>query len=64
MFCCVEMKCSLTRGKSGDDEEEEDEDDLEGKRSAMAKRAGAKKAIKAEAEYESDVSFPNILGQT
>lgn len=48
----------LDRGKGGEGEEEE-EDDREGERSAELARtkAGARKASKAEAEYESDVSM-------
>ena len=46
------------RGKSGGGEDEE-EDDPEGERTAelASSMAGLKKANKAEAEYESDVSL-------
>lgn len=47
----------LRRGKRADGDGDEEEDDLNEERSAIAlSKAGAKKAIKAEAEYESDVS--------
>lgn len=52
--------CVCWRGKGGS-EEEEDEDTVDGGNSAIARRATAKKAIKAEAEYESDVSFSFLV---
>lgn len=47
----------LRRGKRDNGGGDEEEEDLERERSAIARsKAGAKKASKAEAEYESDVS--------
>lgn len=50
-------KIALVYHRGNSDEGEEDEDTADGGDSAIARRAKAKKAFKAEAEYESDVSL-------
>lgn len=60
-FLCRGVVCqSCHRSKDGDEDEGEDEDGVEDDSAMARQRAGARKAMKAEAEYESDVSAYNV----